>query len=213
VTELIDITVPLRTERVPIYPGDTPLRVERVSSLADGAAANVSRLECTAHIGTHVDAPVHFLDEGGGVETVPLDALIGPAYVVDARAATTHLDAAAVDALDIPPGAERILLLTPNCALWEHDGFTEDFLAVTEDGARVLVERGVRLVGIDYLSIAPYDDPGPTHRVLLGAGVAVVEGLDLRRAQPGRYHLTCLPLRLHGADGAPARAVLLPDPS
>lgn len=209
-TALIDVTVPLRPGQVPLYPGDTELTVERVQARSTGADANVSRLECSVHCGTHVDAPVHFLDGAGGVETVPLDALVGSAHVVDATAAPGHLDAAAVAGLDIPPGTERLLLRTRNSPLWAAPAFTADFVAVTADGALALVERGLRLVGIDYLSVAPYDDPVPTHRVLLGAGVAVVECLDLRAAPPGPYHLTCLPLLLVGSDGAPARAVLQP---
>ena len=207
---LIDVTVPLRPGLVPLYPGDTPLTVERAQALAQGDPSNVSRLECSAHCGTHVDAPVHFIEGAGGVETVPLDALIGPVWVVDAEQVTTSIDAAAVDALDIPADAERVLFRTRNSQLWDSPRFVEDFVALSEDGARALVERGVRLVGIDYLSVAPYGDPAPTHVALLGAGVAVVEALDLRRAVPGRYALTCLPLLVVGADGAPARAVLAP---
>ena len=207
---LIDVTVALRPGRVPLYPGDTELAVERVQALGRGDPANVSRLECSVHCGTHVDAPVHFIEGAGGVETVPLEALIGPAWVVDAAGAPGHLDAAVVEALDIPRDAERVLFRTRNSALWDAPRFSEDFVAITEEGARALVERGLRLVGIDYLSVAPYDDPAPTHVALLGAGVAVVESLDLRRAPPGRYHLTCLPALLVGSDGAPARAVLAP---
>ncbi len=204
---LLDISVPLKPGRVPLYPGDTELSLERVQALArDGV--NVSALGCSVHAGTHVDAPVHFIEGGGGVETVPLDALIGPAWVVDAGRVTGHIDAATLATLEIPAGAERVLFRTPNSRLWDEPRFTEDFIALTPDGARALVERGVRLVGVDYLSVAPYHEPAPTHVALLGAGVAVVETLDLRAATPGPYHLTCLPVRLVGCDGAPARAVL-----
>lgn len=205
---LIDVTVPLRAGRVPLYPGDTELTVERVQQIRTGDQANVSRLECSTHCGTHVDAPVHFIEGAGGVETVPLEALIGPAWVIDAAEVTGHIDAATVAALDIPADAQRVLFRTSNSRIWDRPHFTEDFVAVTEDGAQALVERGVQLVGIDYLSVAPYDDPAPTHVALLGAGVAVVETLDLRRAPPGRYHLSCLPLLLAGVDGAPARALI-----
>ena len=208
-TTLIDVTVPVRDD-VPVYPGDTPLTVQRVQARAEGASANVSRLECTTHLGTHVDAPVHFIDGAGGVETVPLEALIGPAYVVDATAVGGNIDAAALAALDIPRTAERLVFRTRNVSLWDRPHFVEDFVAMTEDGARALVDRGIRLVGIDYLSIAPYRNPAPTHEALLRAGVAIVEALDLRRAGPGWYDLTCLPLLLVGVDGAPARVVLSP---
>ncbi|GAB3600017.1 cyclase family protein [Kineococcus gypseus] len=205
----IDVTVPLVPGRVPLYPGDTELVVERHQTLA-GQGANVSRLSCSAHCGTHVDAPVHFLPGAGGIEAVPLEVLTGPCEVVDATGPEGHLDAAAVRALEFAEGTGRVLLRTRGGALWDGPVFSEDFPALTGDGAAALVARGVRLVGIDYLSIAPFDDPAPAHEELLRAGVVVVEALDLRRVAPGRYGFTCLPLLLPGADGAPARAFLVP---
>jgi arylformamidase len=207
---LLDVTVPLAEGRVPLYPGDEELSLKRTSSREEGDASTNSRLSCSAHAGTHVDAPVHFLPGTGGIETVPLDALIGPAYVVDAQQVDGHIDASALAGLGIPDDAERVLFKTRNSRLWDDPEFTEDFVAVLPDAAAALVERGVRLVGIDYLSIAPYGDPAPTHETLLRAGVAIVEALDLREASPGAYTLTCLPLRLVGSDGCPARAVLAP---
>lgn len=207
---LLDVTVPLVPGNVPLYPGDTDLEVGLHQSRASGDPANVSRLVCSAHCGTHVDAPSHFLEGAAGIETVPLDALVGPAVVVDATGVTGHIDAGAVTALQPPPGTDRILFRTRNSRLWDRPRFTEDFVAMTSDGAQALVDLGVRLVGIDYLSIAPYDDPAPTHEVLLRAGVVIVETLDLRAADPGPYQLICLPLLVPGADGAPARALLVP---
>jgi arylformamidase len=207
-TDYVDITVPLVPGRVPVYPGDTELEVTRVQARAEGEDANVSRLVCSLHCGTHVDGPVHFFDGRAGVEVVAAEALIGPVWVVDATSSPAMLDAARIDQLDLPTGASRVLFKTTNSALWDDPSFVEDFVAVTADGAAALVERGVRTVGIDYLSIAPYDDPAPTHEVLLGAGVAIIETLDLRAVEPGAWHLTCLPLRIPGADGAPARALL-----
>jgi arylformamidase len=204
----VDVTVPLVPGWTPVYPGDTDLTVRRDASLADGDLANLSTITCTLHCGTHVDAPVHFLDGTDGVDAVPLDALIGPAWVADATGVRGHIDAAALAGLGVPDGATRVLFKTANSALWAAPAFVEDFVAVTPDAAEALVERGVRLVGIDYLSIAPFGDPTPTHEVLLRAGVAIVETLDLRAAEPGEWTLTCLPLRIPGADGAPARAVL-----
>jgi len=205
---LLDVTVPLVPGAVPLYPGDTELVVTRHQSRAEGAPANVSRITCSAHCGTHVDAPAHFLEGGGGIETLPLEAFVGPARVVDATGVRGHIDAAAVAGVELPPGTERVLFRTTNSRLWDHPRFTEDFVALTPEGAQALVDRGVRLVGIDFLSIAPYDDPAPTHEVLLRAGVAIVETLDLRAATPGAYQLTCLPLLVPGADGAPARVLL-----
>jgi arylformamidase len=204
----VDVTAALAPGRLPAYPGDTALTIRRDAALADGDLANLSSITCSLHTGTHVDAPLHFLDDGAGVEALPLDALIGPAWVVDASSIPGHVDAAALATLDLPPDAERVLFKTRNAALWESPSFVEGYVALTADAAAVLVDRGVRLVGIDYLSIAPYDDPAPTHEVLLRAGVVIVETLDLRAAEPGEWTLTCLPLLVPGGDGAPARAVL-----
>jgi arylformamidase len=193
--QIIDVSVPVRPGMI-TYPGDPEVRLERVSSIADGEVANLSRLDLGVHSGTHVDAPLHFVDGGASVETLPLDVLVGPCVVVDG------LDAAAV-----PRGAERVLFKTPNSRLWERDEFSEDFVALDGAAARALVERGVRLVGIDYLSIGDEE----AHRALLGAGVVAIEGLDLREVDPGEYRLVCAPLKLEGAEGAPARVLLLRD--
>ena len=193
--QIIDVSVPVRPGMI-TYPGDPEVRLDRVSSIADGDAANLSRLDLGVHSGTHVDAPLHFVDGGASVETLPLDVLVGPCVVVEG------LDAAAV-----PAGAERVLFKTRNSRLWEREEFAEDFVALDAEAARALVAGGVRLVGIDYLSIGDEE----AHRILLGAGVVVVEGLDLREVEPGEYRLVCAPLKLVGAEGAPARVLLLRD--
>ena len=203
----IDISVPVRPGMV-VFEGDPPVGVQRFANMADGAICNVSRLDFGVHSGTHIDAPVHFIEGAAGVEGIPLDALIGPATVVDATSATGDLDEAALRALNIPEDSERLLFKTPNSRLWERPTFSPEFLGITEDGANYLISLGVRLVGIDYLSIAPMHDPVPTHVALLTAGVVILEGLDLRLVDPGEYTLVCLPLLLPGADGAPARALL-----
>ena len=207
-TRYVDVTVPLVPGRVPLYPGDTDLEVSLVQTRASGGMANVSRLVCSLHCGTHVDGPAHFFEGQPGVEAVALNALIGPAWVIDATSVESELDAAALSRLVIPARASRIVFKTTNSALWDDPRFVEDFVALTPDAATVLPRRGIQRVGIDYLSIAPYQDPAPTHEVLLQAGVAIVETLDLRFVEPGPWHLTCLPLQIPGADGAPARALL-----
>lgn len=207
---VLDVTVGLRPGGVPLYPGDTPLELEPVQSLSTGDPRTVSRLQCSVHAGTHVDGPAHYLEGAPGVDAVPLDALVGPCWVVDATAVGPHIDAPAVQRLEVPAEAERVLFRTRNSRLWDDPHFTEDFVALTDDAAVALVERDVRLVGVDGLSVAPYDEQTPTHVTLLRAGVAIVETLDLREAQQGWYDLLCLPLLLPGADGAPARAVLTP---
>ena len=205
----IDVSVPLH-EDMTIFEGDPRFHIQRTSSMADGAICNVSGMEIGVHTGTHVDAPVHFIDGGAGVERLPLDALIGPAWVVDAGTSGATITAEDIERFDIPTGEDRLLFRTRSANLWDTPGFERDFVAPDATAAAALVRRGVRLVGMDYLSVAPIDDPTPTHRILLSAGVVVVEGLDLRAVEPGSYDLVCLPLRIVGSDGAPARAVLRP---
>jgi arylformamidase len=202
-----DISVPIR-DGMATFDGDPLVSLGRASSMADGAICNISRLDFGVHSGTHVDAPVHFIDGAVGIESVAFDVLIGPALIVDARGVTGNFDRAAIESLDIPAGTERLLFRSRNSELWNNPAFDRSFAAVTPDGAEALVELGLRLVGNDYLSIAPYGDPTPTHVTLLGAGIAVLEGLDLRAIEPGRYDLICLPLRIPGSDGGPARVVV-----
>jgi arylformamidase len=202
--KIYDISVPVRPGMI-VYEGNPGVHLERVDSIPDGAHANVSRLDLGVHTGTHVDAPLHFIEGAPGSESVELAPLVGPAVVVDAMEATADLDERTLAGLDIPRGAERVLLKTTNGRLWERDTFTRDFIRLTGDGARYLIGLGVRVVGIDFLSIGDAE----AHRELLGNGVIPVEGLDLRDVEPGDYELVCLPLRLVGSDGAPARAVLI----
>lgn len=196
--EILDVSVPLR-EGMVTYPGDPAVRLERAASIADGSPVNLTRIDFGLHSGTHVDAPVHFLDDATGIDEVPLDALIGPCDVVEVPDLTRDSVARA------PEGAERVLFKTPNSELWASDEFAEDFARLDGAAARLLVERGLRLVGVDYLSVGDEE----AHHALLGAGVVPVEGLDLRGVEPGPYELVCLPIRVVGADGAPARAVLI----
>ena len=204
---LHDVSVPIR-EGMPIYHDNPGFEIELASAIADGATANVSEVRMGAHTGTHVDGQRHFFDEGDGADALPIDAMIGPALVVAlADVGTEPIGERALREATIPAGTERLLLKTPNSRLWERDGFTRDFARLDGGGAAHLLELGVRLVGIDYLSIGDPD----AHRALLGAGVVALEGLDLREVEPGPYELICLPIRLVGSDGAPAR-VLLRDP-
>jgi arylformamidase len=202
--EIIDVTVPIRPE-MPIYVGNPGVRLTRVQAIDDGEPANLSELELGTHTGTHVDAPLHFIEGGDATETLPLEVMIGPAFVVDATTLDGPIDADSLGRLNLPKDAERLILKTRNSELWSRSEFTREFIRLTADGARLLIGRGVRLVALDYLSIGDQD----AHRVLLGSGIVALEGLDLREVEPGPYDLVCLPLRLVGSDGAPARAVLL----
>lgn len=206
---IYDISLPI-SESLVVWPGDPPIRITQPSHLDRGDVATVSRLDMGAHVGTHVDAPAHFIQGGAGVDGLDLDLLVGPALVVHAPQIDA-LSAEVLAGLSIPPGTERLLFRTRNSESWGRggEGFRENYVGVTEDGARWLIDRGVRLVGMDYLSVAPYDELVPPHRALLGASLIVVEGLDLRGIAPGEYQFICLPLKVVGGDGAPARAILI----
>ena len=196
--EIIDVSVPIRAG-MPVWPDDPAVEVGLAASLAAGDPANVTRIALGAHTGTHVDAPCHFLAGAGGVETLPLDALVGPCVVVEAEAVAGELTADAFAGL--APDAERVLFKTAGA---EPSGSGEP-TGLSPEAAAEAVRRGLRLVGIDSLTIG-----GPeAHRTLLAAGVVPLEGVDLRGVEPGPYGLACLPLLLAGADGAPARTVLL----
>ena len=206
--EYFDVTVPVRPG-MPVYESDPPVVIEQVAAVANGDGLNLSRIKFGLHTGTHVDAPRHFIDGAPGADQLPLDALIGPVEVIDATALGRDIDASDFAALAIPEQPERVLFKTRNSQLWDLDAFSPNFIGLTAGAAAELVRHGICLVGIDYLSIAPFADPAPTHLTLLQAGIVVVEGLDLRGVAPGQYTLICLPLKVAGADGAPARAILM----
>lgn len=207
--KIYDITVPL-SEHTPVYEGDPSIEIKVAHSIANGAPANVSQLNIGIHSATHVDAPNHFIEGSSRVDAMPLDVLIGAAKVVEIPA-----DAEAVNENHVKhlSGAERVLFKTKNSAFWNElgQGFRKDFAYIEPEAARILVEKGVKLVGIDYLSVEKFgsNDFG-THTTLLGNGVVIIEGLDLREVAAGDYELICLPLKISGGtgDGAPARAIL-----
>jgi arylformamidase len=207
-----DISLTLSAD-LPVWPGDPKPVIRQVTFMDQGELANVSRLEIGVHTGTHVDAPHHFLNDGRLVADLDLEVLTGPAWVLRVPDEVAEIGADHLERSGLPAGVERLLLRTRNSAWWADPShaFREDFAALRQDGARWLVHRGVRLVGVDYLSVAPFREPAPTHRVLLEAGLVIVEGLDLSRVEPGAYRLYCLPLKLAGAEGAPARAILVDD--
>jgi len=204
--KLIDISVPL-DEHLPTYPNNTPFTVEPIKRLARGDSSNVSSLHLSAHSGTHVDAPRHFFDEGIGTEALPLEMLIGRARVIEM---TTRKGISAEDLSSVDLSEDvRVLIKTLNSRLWGSPEFHTDYVGITESGARHLVDRGIKVVGIDYLTVEEFRKPGaPAHRLLLGAGTIIIEGLNLRDVEPGLYDMYCLPLRVVGSDGAPARVVL-----
>ena len=204
--KLIDVSVPIDST-LATYPGNTPFSLEAIKRIANGDSSNVSTIHMSAHAGTHVDAPRHFFDAGGGVETLPLEMLCGRARVVEVTT-RGHITADDLADLDLRDDL-RLLLKTRNSRLWGTPEFDRTFIGVAESGARYLVDRGIKVLGVDYLSVEPFKTPGaPAHHVLLSAGTIVIEGLNLRDVAPGSYEMFCLPLAIVGADGAPARVIL-----
>lgn len=206
--KIYDISVPVSDDLL-VWPGDPKVRVTRVSDLASGDVSTVSHLAMTTHSGTHIDTPSHFLPGEASLDEVALEVLVGTAVVVDTGPAET-LTAEVLESLAIPAGAGRILFRTGNEAHWPEQAkaFREDFIGITEDGARWLADRGVKLVGVDYLSVAAFDDLVSAHKILLAAGMILLESITLAGVPAGDYELICLPLKIAGAEGAPCRAIL-----
>jgi arylformamidase len=208
VSRIYDISVPIRSGGI-VYPGNPEIDITLQQAVAKGAGANVSAIRFGSHTGTHADASRHFFDDGQPVDQIPLDRLIGPALLVSFPDTVRAIGAAELKAHDLR-GRTRILLRTRNSALLSQKQFVPDYTYLAPDGAEYLVDKGVELVGIDYLSIEQFHSGHhQTHRTLLAKSVVILEGLDLSVPPPGEYQLICLPLRIEGCDGAPARAVLI----
>ena len=205
---IFDISVPLATGGV-VYPGNPEIRITPAQRIAAGDSANVSALAFGSHTGTHVDAPLHIFEGTPSVDEIPLERLVGAALVVGIADDVRAIDAALLRTLPIA-GQMRILFRTRNSALLAHPEFVRDYTYLTPDGAEYLVSLGVGLVGVDYYSVEQFHSGHHgAHKALLQAGVVIVEGLNLLEPTPGAYQLYCLPLRLTGIDGAPARAILI----
>jgi arylformamidase len=206
-SEWIDVSVALRMGMVH-WPDNPPVRIERMQDMERGDSENVSMLSLGSHTGTHMDAPLHFIRTGIGLDEMPLTAVIGPARVVEIQDPESIKPQELMDH-HIQRG-ERILFKTrnsPRC--WQTDKFLEDFVYISQEAARYLAARGIQTVGVDYLSVGGFHKDGPeTHHALLGSGVWIIEGLNLAGVAPGFYDLICLPLRVERSDGAPARAIL-----
>jgi arylformamidase len=208
VKRIIDISVPVYTGMV-YYPGDSGAEIKPYRQISQGDTANLSDLRLGSHTGTHVDAPHHFNDGMATVDELPLDVLVGPARVLDLTRVQSTISPADLEAAGLGE-AVRVLLKTRNSGLWQEPGFNKDYVSLSDEAADKLLDRRVRLVGIDYLSIERFAAGAyHVHHALLGAAVVVLEGLDLGSVEPGDYELVCLPLKLRGGDGAPARAILI----
>lgn len=204
----IDISVSVSPE-LPCWPGSPPVKFQRNLDLEKGDIANDTTINFSVHTGTHVDAPSHFVKDGATVDNLPLDVLIGEVFVAD----LTDVDVITSEhlaALELPVNTQRLLLKTRNSQLWA-DGvkeFNPDFVAITADAAKWIVKQGIKLVGIDYLSIQRFYDSPETHLTLLKSQVVIIEGLNLTQVSQGEYELICLPVKLTGVEGSPARAIL-----
>ncbi len=204
----IDVSVSV-SSRLPCWPGSPPVKFIRDLDLDQGDIANDTSLNFSVHTGTHIDAPLHFVKGGKSVDQVSLDVLIGEASVVD----LSTVDVITTDTLkklSLPTGIKRLLLKTKNSQLWENKvrEFNPDFVAITADAAQWIVNQGIELVGIDYLSIQRFYDGPETHQILLQSEVVIIEGLNLTNVSPGEYELICLPIKLEGIEGSPARVIL-----
>jgi arylformamidase len=208
VSRIHDISVPIRSGGL-VYPGNPEIEIALQQAVAKGAGANVSSIHFGSHTGTHADAARHFFDDGQSVDRIPLERLIGPALLLSFSDDLRAIGATDLRSHDLK-GWTRILLRTRNSALLSQKQFVKDYTYLAPDGAQYLVDNGVELVGIDYLSIEQFHSGHHmTHRILLERSVVILEGLDLSAPTPGEYQLVCLPLRIEGCDGAPARAVLI----
>jgi arylformamidase len=209
--QIYDVSVPLSAATT-TYPGDPGIEIKKWLTLANGDAANVSLINFGLHSGTHVDAPAHFIEGGATVDSLPLDSLVGEAHVVEVAPNVKAIDEDFV-AANCGPDCQRVIFKTRNSAFWgdANQAFREDYTYIEPDAARRLARSGVKLVGIDYLSVEQFKSTSfATHLALLSKGIVIVEGLDLREVPPGVYELFCLPLKIAGGsgDGAPARVIL-----
>lgn len=205
---IIDITLPI-SEDLPVWPGDPDIDINWLERIEKGGEVNISTLSIGAHTGTHLDMPLHFIQDGVGLDSLDLARLIGEVTVCEVPGNLDVIDRAFLETLEAIP--KRLLFKTSNSRLWRQGvkEFREDYIALDAGAARYLVDMGCDLVGIDYLSIAAFTDTREPHLRLLEAGIVVLEGLDLSKVKPGKYGLVCLPIRLAGREGAPARAILI----
>ncbi|MBN1230290.1 MAG: cyclase family protein [Anaerolineales bacterium] len=205
-----DISLSISPDMV-VWPGDPQVELEEVSQISRGDSCNVTSMKISSHTGTHVDAPKHFIDGGNGVDTLSFKSLIGKAYVVEIPDGVDLITKEVVTRAEIPPRSRRILFKTRNSKLWENGEkiFQKDFVSLSTDCAEYLVQKGIAVVGIDYLSIAPYAQGTEIHQILLKNNIVIIEGLNLSKVKEGRYTLYCFPLKIEGCDGSPARVALI----
>lgn len=209
---IYDVTIPI-SEKMPVWPGDQGVRIETLARIAEGDQVNSSRVNISSSAGTHVDAPYRYIQKGLTADRLPLALLMGPAFVaeVDGLEGNT-IQVYDLAKLHFPSDTKRLLLKTSNSDLWQY-GYTDfdrDFVHLAPETAEWLVKRNIELIGMDYLSVEAYGARDfRVHHALLGAGVVILEGLDLSRVPPGRCELVCLPLKIERSDAAPARVLVI----
>lgn len=207
----IDISLPI-DERITVWPSSAKVKFNKLKCFSCGDRSVDHEYHGNLHVGTHIDAPSHFVANAKTIEAIELSLFWGPAFVVEVSPNNNRISAADFKATDLPKGINKLLIKTPNSELWNnpHHEFHRDFVALDPDGAQWIVDSGIDLVGIDYLSIQKYGDSPDVHHILLRNEVVVLEGVDLRKAKQGEYFLMCLPTNMRGVEAAPARAVLFP---
>jgi arylformamidase len=210
--KIYDITLPISPDMA-VWPGDPSVKIQQLSSIENGEEANVSQIRMSVHTGTHIDAPKHFLQEAGSIDKLPLEKLMGEALVlriddkVDVIDEKTLINLPNVDDL---VNCKKVLFKTRNSQYWDENKtrFNENYVGLNTSAAAFLAELNLDLIGVDYLSIAAYADSEAPHKILLGKGIILLEGINLQSVPPGIYHLICLPLPIVDSDGSPARAIL-----
>lgn len=208
---VIDVSLPIGPDLL-TWPGDPAIEIAPRLRLSKGDPANVSELRIGTHTGTHVDPPVHFVEGAAGIDEIPVGLLVGECVVADARGLRGQLGPAELNGLGIFPGAERVLLKSDNSEIWRRlpAPFPDEYVCLSPEGAKWVVEAGIRLIGVDFLSVEMRGAEGhPAHVELLANGVVIVEGLNLGEVAPGEYTIAVLPLMIVDGDGGPARAVLI----
>ncbi len=211
--KIYDISIPIRPD-MPIWPGDPSPVVRSIASISAGDIANLTQIAMSVHTGTHIDAPKHFIDSGKTVDQIPIDKLIGEVLVmvindrekvITEKVLKSHPNRALLEK------AKKVLFRTRNSSLWHAfpDAFHQDYVGIDTSGANYLNLLELDLIGVDYLSIAPYEETEAPHKILLGSETVLLEGLDLSKVPSGIYELFCLPLMIHECEGAPARVILI----
>lgn len=204
--KIIDISVPL-SANIPIWPGSHGFSQIQTNSISNGCQSNMTVIDMDIHVGTHIDAPFHFLIDGKTIDKIPLNELCGDAFVLDARDEKIISEMVLIGG-NIPQNTKRLLIKTNNGYWWKQKSFNQSYVGLSANGAQWLVDYGIKLIGIDYLSVANFDEIQIVHEILLKKDIIIVEGLDLTEPIQGIYEFSCLPLKMVNADGAPARATL-----